>query len=100
MRWGRIVLVTVAALTCVALLTACSPSKEQVAADQRDKCFANQLKIKVAIDAVHADTGVYPDLNDVIKQLDAKCPGGGTYSYDAGTGAISCSVHGARPADQ
>jgi hypothetical protein len=99
MRGRWIVTVLVAALACGALLTACSPSKEQIAAEQRDQCFANQLKIKVAIDAVNADTGVYPDLNDVIDKLDAQCPGGGTYSYNAETGAVDCSVHGSRPAE-
>ena len=74
MRGRWIVVVLVAALACGALLTACAPSKEQIAAEQRDQCFANQLKIKVAIDAVNADTGVYPDLNDVIGKLDVECP--------------------------
>lgn len=99
MRWGWVRVALLAVLVSSALVTSCGPSKEQVAADQRDRCFANQLKIKVAIEAVHADTGIYPDLNDVIAQLDAKCPGGGTYSVNANTGAVTCSVHGSRPAE-
>lgn len=99
MRGRWIVVVLVAALALGAILTACAPSKEQIAAEQRDQCFANQLKIKVAIDAVYADTGAYPDLNDVIGKLNAQCPSGGTYSYNAETGAVPCSVHGSRPAE-
>ena len=40
------------------------------------------------------DTGVYPDVASVVAQLHAKCPSGGTYSFDPNTNVVSCSVHG------
>jgi hypothetical protein len=34
------------------------------------------------------------DFATVLQQSDAKCPSGGTYSWDATTGKTRCSVHG------
>lgn len=90
-RASRIALVAV--LICSALV-ACAPSKAEVAAQQKDQCLANERQIKTAIDLVNADTGVYPDINDVVAKLHVKCPSGGTYSFDPNTNTVTCSVHG------
>ncbi len=92
--------VMLAAVLCVALgaggavLSGCSPSKVDVTAQQKQECFDNQSKIKMAIGLVHADSGIYPDVASVVKELDVKCPAGGTYSFDEKTDTVSCSVHG------
>ena len=92
-RIGALVLVAVLA---VAALTAagCGPSKAAVAAEHRDRCFANEAQIKTAINLVYADTGVYPTMADVLSKLHVTCPDGGTYSFDEKTDTVSCSVHG------
>jgi hypothetical protein len=81
------------ALTALGL-TACGSSKAAIAQEQRDQCFATQKQIKLATDLVNADTGIYPDIASVVQQLNAKCPAGGTYSFDPKTNTVSCSVHG------
>ena len=88
---------TVALLLIFAGGLGCSPSKAEIAAKQRDDCFATQRRILLAINLVHADSGFYPTMQDVIKQLDAKCPAGGTYRFDENTDSVSCSVHGVAP---
>jgi hypothetical protein len=75
-------------------LTACGPNKADVAAQQKQDCFANESRIKTAMDLVHADTGVYPNVADAVSELGAKCPAGGTYTFDSNTGVVSCTVHG------
>ena len=75
-------------------VTACTPSKAQVAAEHREQCFNNEHQIKLAIDLVHADSGVYPDVKNVVAELKLRCPDGGTYSYDPNTDIVTCSVHG------
>lgn len=72
----------------------CAPSKADVAAQQKQLCFANERQIKTAIDLVHADSGLYPDIGTVVTKLQLKCPAGGTYSFDQNTDTVSCSVHG------
>jgi hypothetical protein len=79
-------------------LSGCGPSKADVSAQQRDECFANQKRIKLATDLVNADTGIYPDIASVVAQLKAVCPSGGAYSFDPKTDTVSCSVHGSAPA--
>jgi len=86
------------AIVAVVIVGCGGPSKEQIAAQQRDECFTNELKIKTAIDLVNADSGIYPDVASVVSKLDVKCPSGGTYSFDAGTDTVSCSVHGSKSA--
>jgi hypothetical protein len=75
-------------------VTACSPSKAQVAAQHQQQCFNNEHQTKLAIDLVHADSGVYPDVKNVVAELKLRCPDGGTYSYDPNTDIVTCSVHG------
>ena len=85
---------------CACVLAACGPSAAQVAAQQKAECFNHESQILTAINLVHADTGVYPDIASVLKQLpSAKCPSGGTYTFDPNTDTVTCSVHG-KPADQ
>ena len=87
-----------ALLLCLLLfascLVACGPSKADVAAQQRQQCFDNQSRIKMAMDLVHADTGIYPDVNDAASKLGVKCPAGGAYTFDPNTDTVSCTVHG------
>jgi len=87
---GLLLVVSLASI----LAAACSPSKAEIAAQQRDQCFANEQQIKMAIDLVNADTGVYPEIGGVVTKLGVKCPAGGTYSFDPNTNTVSCSVHG------
>lgn len=90
----RFALVSLALMLCAVALLACSPSKQQVAEQQRQECFANEQRIKTAMDLVHADSGFYPDVQDAAAKLGAKCPAGGTYVFDPNTDTVSCSVHG------
>ena len=87
----------VLAVSLALAAVACSPSKADVAAQQRDACFQNQAQIKTAINLVHADSGLYADVADVVKQLHLACPAGGTYSFDQNSDTVSCSVHGTTP---
>ena len=75
-------------------LAACGPSKAEVAAQQKQDCFATESRIKTAMDLVHADTGFYPNVADAVRELGAKCPTGGTYTFDPNTDTVGCSVHG------
>ena len=75
-------------------LSGCAPSKVEVAAQQKQACFANQRQIKTAIGIVHADSGIYPDVATVVAKLGLKCPSGGTYSFDPDTDTLTCSIHG------
>ena len=75
-------------------LTACGPSKAEVAAQQKQDCFATESRIKTAMDLVHADTGFYPNVADAVRELGATCPAGGTYTFDPNTDTVSCTVHG------
>ena len=72
----------------------CAPSKAAVAAQQREQCFANERNIGMAMGAIHADSGIYPDVQDAASKLGAKCPAGGTYTFDQDTAVVSCSIHG------
>lgn len=75
-------------------LAACGPSKADIAAQQKQDCFATESRIKTAMDLVHADTGFYPNVADAVRELAAKCPAGGTYTFDPNTDTVSCTVHG------
>ena len=77
-------------------VAACGPNKAELAAQQKQECFDNESRIKTAMDLVHADTGIFPDVTDAASKLAAKCPAGGTYSFDPDTDTVSCSVHGHR----
>ena len=90
---ARLSLAVVLALAALGMV-ACGPSKAEIAQQQKDECFATMSQMKLAIDLVNADTGVYPDVAGVVAQLHAKCPSGGTYSFNPNTNVVSCSVHG------
>jgi NaMN:DMB phosphoribosyltransferase len=95
-RCVRVATLVALALTIAALL-GCSPTKTDVAAEQKATCFANQKQALMAINVVHADAGIYPDIADVTTKMGLKCPAGGTYTFDPATDLVTCSVHGTRP---
>jgi hypothetical protein len=84
-------------LALAATVGGCAPSAADVAAQHKEQCFANQRQIKMAIGLVNADSGLYPDINNVVAELKVKCPDGGTYAFDQKTATVSCSVHGVAP---
>jgi hypothetical protein len=90
--------VWIAALVLAALATpllaGCSATKTDTSAQQKAECAQNQRMIRLAMDAVYADTQVYPSIDTVVQKADVKCPSGGTYTYDPTTNTVSCSVHG------
>ena len=90
----RIALVALLVSAVMPGLIGCGPGKAAVAAQQREQCFANERNIAMAIGAIHADSGLYPDVQDTANKLGAKCPAGGTYTFDQASGVISCSIHG------
>jgi hypothetical protein len=72
----------------------CGP-RQPSAEEQKQQCFATQKTLKQAMDLFYADTGgQYPPFEKVVLQLNAKCPSGGTYSFDSANDQVSCSVHG------
>jgi hypothetical protein len=73
--------------------TACAPARPSVA-DTRAQCFANETVIGAEMRLFYADAGIYPPVADVVQKLNRACPSGGTYSFDATTGVVTCSVHG------
>ena len=95
MSLARRLALAAAVLLIVALgPIACSPSKAQLAAQNKEQCFAYEKQIKMAMDIVHADSGIYPSVQDTASKLGAKCPSGGTYSFNPQTDTVSCSIHG------
>jgi hypothetical protein len=94
MSWRtKVALLFALSLACAALF-ACGPSKAEIAAQQRDECFANEQQIKMAMNLVHADTGFYPDFVTTVNKLNRRCPSGGTYTWDENSDTVSCTVHG------
>jgi hypothetical protein len=93
-RVRRIVLVMMLLTVASIALVACGPSKAEVAAQQKEQCFTSQRQLKLALGVIYADSGIYPDVQDAANKLGAKCPSGGTYSFDPSTDTVSCSVHG------
>jgi hypothetical protein len=92
-RLAALVLIATLALAALTAV-ACAPSKAAIAAAHKDECFANEAKIKTAMNLVNADTGFYPKISDAVRELHVSCPDGGTYSFDEKTDTVSCSVHG------
>jgi len=74
-------------------MTACAPAAP-TAAETKSACFANQTLIAAEMNLFYDDAGIYPPIADVVDKMKLKCPGGGTYSFDAATHQVSCSVHG------
>ena len=90
----RTVLIVAIVLAVAIVLSGCAPAAPSAAAT-KDACFRNMALIHTEIDLFHADSGVYPPLADVVKQLGSKCPSGGAYAFDEKTDVVSCSIHGA-----
>jgi len=74
-------------------MAACAPAKPSVA-DTKAACFTNESLITAEMSLFHADAGIYPPIADVVSKMHLTCPSGGTYSFDATTHVVSCSVHG------
>ena len=89
--WVAIALVTIIGMP---VLSACTPSKVDVTAEQKTQCYQNERLIKTAMDLFFADSQMYPPLEQVVTKLDAKCPSGGTYTFNEKTDVVDCSVHG------
>ena len=91
---ARLIALAFVGVLTLAVLSGCGPSKAQLAEQNRQQCFANEQQIKMAMDAVYADSDIYPSVADVVAKLGIKCPDGGTYTFDPNTNTVSCSVHG------
>lgn len=81
-----------AALAVVLILGGCAQGS--AASDGKAKCFANEELIGAEMRLFKADSGMDAPIQDVVDKLHAACPSGGTYSYDATTQVVTCSVHG------
>lgn len=81
-------------LLCVGLLTSCGPSEAEKAAAERRQCFLTQKAIAIEMAKGKRFKGAYPDVGNIVVQLNAKCPAGGQYSFDGVSEKVSCSVHG------
>ena len=92
MRRTRTLLVVTALLLALVALAGCSQQTKAEADKQR--CFANETLVAAEMRLFQADTGMQAPLADVVAKLHAECPSGGTYSYDATSGVVTCSVHG------
>lgn len=82
----------VAALALVALLAGCAG--QSTADANKEKCFANIAVIQAEMKLFKEDSGLDAPIADVVSRLHMVCPSGGTYSYDASSGVVSCSIHG------
>jgi hypothetical protein len=91
---ARIVLVfaVIAALAFVAVLSGCGG--QSTADANKEKCFANIALIQAEMKLFKEDSGIDAPLADVVSKLHVACPSGGTYSYDATSGVVTCSIHG------
>jgi hypothetical protein len=85
--------IALAVIIAAALMLA-GCTKSSAADEQKAKCFANEALIGAEMKLFKADSGLDAPLKDVVSKLHAACPSGGTYSYDANTGIVSCSIHG------
>jgi hypothetical protein len=56
-------------------------------------CRTNRAQIDQQY-AFAQSAGTDADYQATVEQVAAKCPSGGTYSWDATTGKTRCSVHG------
>ena len=58
-------------------------------------CRTNRAQVDQLYTAVMSGVGEgSTDFVAFVKEQGAKCPSGGTYSWDAATGKTKCSVHG------
>ena len=86
-----VILVTIA-LAFVVAVAGCSQGA--AAAEQKTACFANEALLRSEMALFKADSGIDAPFDSVVAKLHVVCPSGGTYSYDATTGVVTCSVHG------
>jgi hypothetical protein len=89
----RTVVAIVVVVGLLFALAGCSPS-QSVADIRKAECIQNMAFIRTEMGLFMSDTGEYPPLADVLDKTGRKCPSGGTYSFDANTGTLSCSIHG------
>ena len=68
---------------------------------KREACFVNERTVETQASAWTAQNPGTQPAASVQAMVDAgilrsvpSCPSGGTYSYDAGSGRLTCSVHG------
>ena len=68
----------------------------QAASAAAAACSANRVQLatqySVAQSGAAADGSV--SFESVVQSTGTKCPTGGTYSWDAGTNKVKCSIHG------
>jgi hypothetical protein len=88
------IIVIVLVVLVVAAMAVAGCAGPSLAAEQKAQCFANESLIQSYMKLFDEDSGMYPPLQDVIDKLHVKCPSGGTYSFDATTGIVTCSIHG------
>jgi hypothetical protein len=91
MRRNRTIALLIA-LVLVLAMAACSSAPS--VADDKAACINNERLIKSAMGLFNADSGLNAPISDVVDKLHLKCPVGGTYSYDATSGVVSCTVNG------
>jgi ABC-type glycerol-3-phosphate transport system substrate-binding protein len=91
-RRTRVVLLAIVLVVALAALAGCA-GQSKAAAD-KERCFANEALIGAEMKLFTADAGIQAPIQDVVTKLHAECPSGGTYSYDATTGVVTCSIHG------
>jgi pectin methylesterase-like acyl-CoA thioesterase len=92
-RLAVLAAVAAVALAMVLALAACSSAP--TAAETKAKCFANEAELRTMMKLFSADTGgIEAPFASVVAKTGAKCPSGGTYSWDSATGVVTCSVHG------
>jgi hypothetical protein len=90
----RTALVVVLGLALLFALAGCSAGTPSAQAEKA-ACMQNMALIHTEMALFLADSGEYPPLAIVLQKTGIRCPSGGTYSFDADTGTISCSIHGA-----
>lgn len=92
MRRIRVIASVVVLLVALAALAGCA--QQSKAAADKERCFANEALIGAEMKLFAADSGIQAPIQDVVAKLHAECPSGGTYSYDATSGVVTCSIHG------
>jgi ABC-type glycerol-3-phosphate transport system substrate-binding protein len=85
-------LTLIVALVMALALTGCSSGSDAAAA--KTKCYANETLIAQEMKLFYEDSGTYPPITTVVDKMQLSCPSGGTYSFDATTGVVTCSIHG------
>jgi ABC-type glycerol-3-phosphate transport system substrate-binding protein len=92
MRRLSLGLALIATLAVALMLTGCSSGTST--ASTKTQCYANEALIAQEMKLFYEDSGTYPPIATVVQKMSLSCPSGGTYSFDATTGVVTCSVHG------